>query len=53
MEHSVLGIIIFFLGTTAVITGIVSIFDFIRFKRSQKALEKAGEAVLSGAGDNK
>lgn len=53
MEHSVLGIIIFFLGTTAVITGIVSIFDFIRFKRSQKASEKAGEAVLSGAGDNK
>ena len=44
MEHSVLGILIFFLGITAVLTGIVSIIDFIRFKRSQKHTAPSAEA---------
>ncbi len=43
MEHSVLGIIIFFLGVTAVLTGIISIIDFIRYKLSQNANNNSDE----------
>lgn len=37
MEHSVLGVLVFALGFAAVLTGVFSIVDFIRYKRQKHA----------------
>ncbi len=52
MEHSVLGVLVFALGFAAVITGILSIIDFIRYKE-EKHTAKCRESSKTGDNDSK
>ena len=44
MEHSILGVLIVALGAAAILTGIFSLLDFIRYKREKKIKKQVPKA---------